>query len=53
MVYRFVAHLIVLCYFEVDSTESVWYTSSPLASIATLILKLTLQSQYGILGDVQ
>ena len=34
--------------FEVDSTESVWYTAASTATRIATILKLTPQSQYGI-----
>ena len=34
--------------FEVDSTESVWYSHDFVKSVAVVILKLTPQSQYGI-----
>ncbi len=34
--------------FEVDSTESVWYTSDCCYDAPSVILKLTPQSQYGI-----
>ena len=36
--------------FEVDSTESVWYSPRWQQRKALLILKLTPQSQYGILS---
>ena len=35
-------------YFEVDSTESIWYTQFHTVYIWQNILKLTPQSQYGI-----
>ena len=35
-------------YFEVDSTESVWYKCLVGAPHGSIILKLTPQSQYGI-----
>ena len=35
-------------YFEVDSTESVWYSDRSTECLITCILKLTPQSQYGI-----
>ena len=34
--------------FEVDSTESIWYTSHCERRFTMLVLKLTPQSQYGI-----
>ena len=39
-------------HFEVDSTESVWYTSARCSQLLQSILKLTPQRQYGILADV-
>ena len=38
-------------YFEVDSTESVWYINFHGSSFLVTILKLTPQSQYGIIHD--
>ena len=35
-------------YFEVDSTESVWYSCGCFVGLIFMILKLTPQSQYGI-----
>ena len=35
-------------HFEVDSTESVWYSSAYRGDTIIIILKLTPQSQYGI-----
>ena len=35
-------------HFEVDSTESVWYSHQGYDGVEVLILKLTPQSQYGI-----
>ncbi len=42
-------------YFEVDSTESVWYRWVHIEGFDSVILKLTPQSQYGIgeLGEVK
>ena len=40
----------VLLHFEVDSTESVWYTQRKPRATCLRILKLTPQSQYGILS---
>ena len=34
--------------FEVDSTESVWYSINTIEMLREIILKLTPQSQYGI-----
>ena len=34
--------------FEVDSTESVWYSFLSVSLVGIIILKLTPQSQYGI-----
>ena len=35
-------------HFEVDSTESVWYSFLSVSLVGIIILKLTPQSQYGI-----
>ena len=34
--------------FEVDSTESIWYTGQGALPLRRVVLKLTPQSQYGI-----
>ena len=49
MVYRSVGYLVSICHFEVDSTESVWYSCLSKTRPAPTILKLTPQSQYGII----
>ena len=41
-----------MAHFEVDSTESVWYTSTSGKKTTHGILKLTPQSQYGIKKNV-
>ena len=49
MVYITLHHQIIPIHFEVDSTESVWYTHPVEQRRRILILKLTPQSQYGII----
>ena len=39
--------------FEVDSTESVWYNEDVTDQTISFILKLTPQSQYGIITRVE
>ena len=48
MVYSLGQPLARNVYFEVDSTESVWYNKPRVNTLLSLILKLTPQSQYGI-----
>ena len=36
--------------FEVDSTESIWYTVFDEHAFVSVVLKLTPQSQYGIVA---
>ena len=48
MVYPPRAQRLIYPYFEVDSTESVWYRDALINAVMVGILKLTPQSQYGI-----
>ena len=48
MVYAARAREATAGYFEVDSTESVWYNAGGSDRRPAVILKLTPQSQYGI-----
>ena len=48
MVYLPEQLILIKLNFEVDSTESIWYTLSVPAAHFLAILKLTPQSQYGI-----
>ena len=48
MVYQWIPFHYTIYDFEVDSTESVWYTRPPRQQVFSRILKLTPQSQYGI-----
>ena len=48
MVYSLSDNMTSIYHFEVDSTESIWYTSTRSSTTGTPILKLTPQSQYGI-----
>ena len=48
MVYNRAARALDSLHFEVDSTESVWYSSHRHLREGEQILKLTPQSQYGI-----
>ena len=48
MVYLRVDDVHSIFHFEVDSTESVWYSAVGHGALGLIILKLTPQSQYGI-----
>ena len=53
MVYLIMVRCLIRPRFEVDSTESIWYTRKANTYYVRIVLKLTPQSQYGIGNAVQ